>query len=187
VWNEFRLGFWHPFGPYVGRSVDSILDWKTAEIERYGWTFWSFVYSDLNPWIDVLRESSGSLYALCSHSPSAVDPDKSASERWATEYKFSGEDAWQPMPDQKIMNVTNPFKRRGLAAGFKVKNIILVRPPIVPPFNTQWYSKADKNWRDDRLPTRGEFLIRRGGVQPARRVSVILEIVPPYLALLKCS
>jgi hypothetical protein len=88
------------------------------------------------------------------------------------------------MPDRKIMKVTNPFKRQDLALGFKVSRVIAVEP-VVPPFDVEWYSRGESCWRSERIPTRGEFLIRPGGTIPPRRVSAILELARPYLAVLK--
>jgi hypothetical protein len=74
-WAEFGLGFWHTFGPYSGRTADAILEWKAAEVERYGWTLWSFAAVDLTPWLGVLSASTGPIYVLCSDSPGARDRD----------------------------------------------------------------------------------------------------------------
>jgi hypothetical protein len=53
-WDDFQMGFWHPFGPYTARSPVSILQWKRDEIERHGWTFWSFANSNVNQWVELL-------------------------------------------------------------------------------------------------------------------------------------
>jgi hypothetical protein len=48
--------------------------------------------------------------------------------------------------------------------------------------------QADQEWHQVRpnspgdLPTRGEFLIRPGGVMPMRPVLAVLELRYPYLA-----
>jgi hypothetical protein len=90
------------------------------------------------------------------------------------------------MPEQHIMKVTNPFKRQGLALAFKVARVLPVSPQV-PPFDVEWYSKGDRAWRSDVLPTRGEFLIRKGGRVRPRRVAAVLELEKPYLAVLKCE
>ena len=84
------------------------------------------------------------------------------------------------------MKVTNPFKRSGLALAFKVGRVTPISP-TVPPFPIEWYSKQERRWRSDRLPTRGEFLIRRGGSLRPRPVSAMLELVEPHLAIVKCE
>ena len=82
------------------------------------------------------------------------------------------------------MNVTNPFKRRGLALGFKVIRVVPL-PPTLPPISIEWYCKGQKIWRTDAVPTRGEVLIRRGGTLAPRRISAVLELSAPYLAVLR--
>ena len=48
-------------------------------------------------------------------------------------------------------------------------------------------ARSDRAWRSDVLLTRGEFLIRKGGRVRPRRVAAVLELVKPYLAVLKCE
>jgi hypothetical protein len=88
------------------------------------------------------------------------------------------------MPDPGLMKVTNPFKRRGLALGFRVRRVQQIEPEV-PPFNVEWFSRGEGDWRMDRVPTRGEFLIRRGGRLPLRPVCALLELQPPYLVELR--
>jgi hypothetical protein len=184
-WESLEFGFWHPFGPYTGLTVDQILDWKRSEVERFGWTFWSFAYSpSAADWLDILANRRGPVYALCSFSTGARDPDVHRGTRLATHYRSIPETEWHPMPDPELMKVTNPFRRRGRALAFKVGRVLEL-PPQVPPFCIDWYSRTKKVWRSDRLPTRGEFLIRRGGPVPLRSVCAALELVEPYLAELK--
>ena len=90
------------------------------------------------------------------------------------------------MPDAKTMKVTNPFKRKQLALGFKVHRLLAVKP-MIPTFGVEWYSRGEHRWRDDRVPTRGEFLIRRGGSLVLRPVCAVLELAQPYLVELTCK
>ncbi len=185
-WADFELGFWHPFGPYTGRSVASILEWKRDEAEQYGWTLWSFAACDLKPWMGLLGGTTASVYVLCSESPPARDPDVHRGERYAEAYQFD-DGIWQMMPDRTLMNVTNPFRRRGEACAFKIRRVITLAAAEVPPITIQWFRKKTRSWCNDRLPSRGEFLIRRGGEQLPRRVRAVLELSPPYLARLRAS
>jgi hypothetical protein len=186
MWERFEIGFWHPFGPYAGLSPTQVLEWKASETARYGWTFWSFAYVPPQAWIEQLAGASGPVFALCSHSPAARDPDQHRGALLASHFRDVGIDDWQAMPEQHIMKVTNPFKRQGLALAFKVAHVFPVSPQV-PPFEVEWYSKSDDAWRSDALPTRGEFLIRKGGRIRPRRVSAVLELAKPYLAFLKCE
>ena len=185
VWDKFSIGFWHPFGPYSGRSVHEILKWKSDEARRYGWTLWSFVHSPTaHVWQRLLQKADGYVFVLCADSQGA-DPDLHEGKLFATHYRhLIGDDQWRDMPDRKLMNVTNPFKRRGRALAFTVANVIEV-DPVVPPFALEWYCKGQERWLSDKLPTRGEYLIQRGGILPPRRVRALLELVPPYLAEIK--
>jgi hypothetical protein len=92
------------------------------------------------------------------------------------------------MPDPAVMKVTNPFKRRGLALAFRVNRVEAISPGVVPAFGVEWYARSQQRWRTDApLPTRGEFLVRRGGSVNLRSVSAVLELEPPYLVELKGS
>src|SRR5437879_5034046 len=111
MWDKFEIGFWHPFGPYTGRTTAEVLDWKTGEIERYGWTFWSFAYSSTaSAWLSELAKPRvwGPVYALCSYSPGARDPDVHRGTLFARHYRYLGDTSWQAMPDADVMSVTNP-------------------------------------------------------------------------------
>ena len=137
-------------------------------------------------WLEQLASVSGPVFALCSHSEAARDPDQHRGALLASHFRHVDDGDWQAMPEQHIMKVTNPFKRQGLALAFKVARVLPVSPQV-PPFDVEWYSKGDRAWRSDVLPTRGEFLIRKGGRVRPRRVVAVLELEKPYLAVLKCE
>jgi hypothetical protein len=186
-WDDLRIAFWHPFGPYCGLTVDEVLRWKGDEARAYGWTFWSFAYSpSATRWGQVLEEHNGSVHVLCSYSPKATDPEPTTVPRRATHYRFLGASEWQSMPSgDQDMFVTNPFKRGGLASAFKVDSVEPM-PATVPPVTVEWYSRRDDRWRGDPpLPTRGEFLLRRGGPVKLRPICAVLKLSPPYLAELR--
>jgi hypothetical protein len=106
-WDTFQLGFWHPFGPYTGLTVAQIIEWKRQEIQRHGWTFWSFAYApSVDAWLKLLTNSCSSVYALCSESPGARDPHPGACQALATHFRPVGTRSWQPMPDPAVMKVT---------------------------------------------------------------------------------
>ena len=187
LWDQFELGFWHPFGPYTGLSVSEIVQWKRGEAERFGWTLWSFAYSpSARVWQEMLTGFDRPVFALCSDSPAARDPDIHKGQLLAKQYRHIGESAWKTMPDPDQMKVTNPFKRRGLSLAFKVRRVVEIQPTI-PPIQITWFLKRDRSWCSQPLPTRGEYLVRRGGACNLRRVSVLLELMPPYLAELRSA
>lgn len=186
MWERFEIGFWHPFGPYAGLSPAQILEWKASETARYGWTFWSFAYASPQAWLEQLASASGSVFAFCSDSKAARDPDQQGGALLASHFRHVDDSDWQDMPEQHIMKVTNPFKRQGLALAFKVARVLPVSSQV-PPFDVEWYSKGDRAWRSDVLPPRGEFLIRKGGRVRPRPILAVLELAKPYLAVLKCE
>jgi hypothetical protein len=147
---------------------------------------WSFAYAPPEAWLDQLASASGPVFAFCSHSPAARDPDQHRGTLLASHFRHVDNGGWQAMPEQHVMKVRNPFKRQGLALAFKVARVLPVSPQV-PPFDVEWYSKSNRAWRSDVLPTRGEFLIRKGGRVRPRRVRAVLELAKPYLAVLKCE
>ncbi len=131
--------------------------------------------------MDILADNGEPTYVLCSFSAGARDPDVHRGARLATHYRFASETLWHAMPDPALMKVTNPFRRHGRALAFKIGRVVELTPQV-PPFHVRWYSRIEKQWRSDPLPTRGEYLIRRGGPVPLRSVCAVLELIPPYIA-----
>ena len=70
----------------------------------------------------------------------------------------------------------------GQASAFVVQRVIHPLQPFQPT-PVEWYCPSDGPWRQDRVPTRGEYLIRPGGRIRMRSVRAILELKPPYLAV----
>lgn len=99
------MGFWHPFGPYTGLTTTEVLEWKRSEIERHGWTFWSFAFSpSTDSWLSHLAKTVGPVYALCSHSPGARDPDNYRGTLLATHFRHLDEKDWHAMPDSSVVS-----------------------------------------------------------------------------------
>jgi hypothetical protein len=183
-YSNFAIAIWHPFGPHGLETVDQIIERKRQEIESNGWTFWSFQYRRpevLDEWSSHLASSGGpNPFVFCSNSPSAVDPAQTGTPVETTEcqsYRFASETQWQSWP--KNVRVPHPFRgKRRQASAFVVHRIVYPLEPFsLPP--VEW-SKGD--WQAARVPTRGEYLIRRGGSNSMRRVRAILELRAPYLA-----
>lgn len=79
------------------------------------------------------------------------------------------------------MRVTHPFRAgRKQASAFVVRRIVSPVEPFTVPC-VEWLHEA--GWRQDRVPTRGEYLIRPGGTITMRPVRTMLELRSPYLAL----
>jgi hypothetical protein len=187
---EFLMGFWHPFGPHGKEAPDQILDRKQREIEANGWTLWSFQYRlplTLDAWRrELLAPDCPAVFVYCSRSRAAVDPassGRSVETISCRSYRLIGQDQWQPLPDRVM--VTHPFRKgRTQASAFVVQQIIHpVAPFVMRP--VEWFSRG--KWRKDRVPTRGEYLIRRGGNNPLRSVCAVLELKAPYLAVVRAE
>ena len=73
---NFKIGFWHPFGPHGGETREEILTRKSQEIQLNGWTLWSFQNrKSLIQWFKAIcLVNPGTVYALCSNSMNACDP-----------------------------------------------------------------------------------------------------------------
>ena len=103
-WDDFKIGFWHPFGPRPksgGRAEepDDILERKTGEIRDRGWTLWSFQgrrNETLEGRLQQIRDAQVSaVLVVCSDSLNAELPrSKPERCRW---YKPVGRE-WQSIP-----------------------------------------------------------------------------------------
>jgi hypothetical protein len=185
----FSLGFWHPFGPHGEETPDDIINRKRSEIANNGWTLWSFQsrpYETLAEWRRLIAESKPpEVLVFCSLSPKAADPSAVGKPKQiipCSQYSLvDGARKWQPMPD--TVRVPHPFLgERNEASAFVVSGIIEARNNA--PAAAEWYSKSGE-WRADRVPTRGEYLIRAGGEIPLRPASVVLVLKEPYLAVVR--
>lgn len=66
-------------------------------------------------------------------------------------------------------------------ARFQSRRSTRLEKPIVPDIEIEWFARGDGLWRNDGLPTRGEYLVRRGTGTRLRPVSAVLQLEPPYL------
>jgi hypothetical protein len=187
---EFELSFWHPFGPHAQESMGQIIERKRAEILANGWTLWSFAYRPmLADWHRELQSAAQDrVFAFCSEGKGAVDPVRDGSLSRAIDcqhYRLNGETEWLPMPSR--VSVPHPFqpnRKKKLASAFVVQRIICPVAPFSPPA-VEWFSPHKGPWCRTKIPSRGVYLIRQGGMMAMRGVSAVLELRPPYLAI--CS
>jgi hypothetical protein len=185
----FKIGIWHPFGPHGRETPDQIIERKRAEIAVNSWTFWSFQYRRpevLAAWHRELSVAGPSAVAFCSDSAGAVDPADTGDPVGTTEcrsYRFVNQVEWRPWPIG--VRVPHPFRgSRRQAAAFVVSRVIHPIEAFVSPA-VEWLYEGQ--WRQDRVPTRGEYLIRPGGTFPMRPVRAVLELRAPYLALVSAE
>jgi len=190
-WENFELGFWHPFGSHGRESPEEIINRKRSETEKNGWTLWSFQYrrpESLNEWYRELSlaKPRGPVVVFCSMGNSAVDPDRPGALTTTAdcrEYRFVGHDDayWRPVPP--LIRVPHPFgPKKDVASAFVVRCVHHPVKLIQRPF-VEWFSQGE--WHEGAIPTRPEYLIRRGGKIAMRNIRAVLELQPPYLAVVK--
>lgn len=177
------IGFWHPFGSHGPENRDEIILRKQKEIiKNKGWTLWSFqnrTNETTDKWTKEIKKYNHKVFVLCSDSADAKAP--MGDQFYAKEYRFVNSDEWIKIPS--VIKIPHPFGQRNKALAFKVK-AIYSPGKIKIPKGIKWLC-MDGRWREDDLPTRGEYLIKSGGKCKLRKVYQILELEPPYLAVLK--
>ncbi|MBC7400889.1 MAG: UPF0175 family protein [Mucilaginibacter sp.] len=175
--NNLEIGFWHPFGPHGGETLEDIINRKAAEIEKNGWTLWSFQNREKTHqlWTDRISEHNPSrVFVFCSEGKGTQEPKGETKEYHY--YKPYGESQSIKIP--KDIHVLHPSPKIGSA--FIVKSIIF-------PTNNQgqttiqWLHK-EKGWIGDKIPTRGEYLIKVGKGRNLGKYRAILELEYPYIA-----
>ena len=183
---DFEIGFWHPFGSHGRETPDQIIQRKRRETEANGYTLWSFQYRTML--LDWHRELASAnpphVFAFCSDSRAAVDPARDGTPNGVVacrSFRFVDESAWRPMP--RPIKIPHPFRPgKTIASAFVVEAVIYPLEPFQLP-GIEWFSRTKGPWCQGNLPTRGEYLIRRGGTNPMRRVCAVLKLKPPFLAL----
>lgn len=196
---NFEFAFWHPFGPHGGESPEQIIKRKRREIEKNEkgrWTLWSFQYrrsQTLDEWFRKLpscgerNDERNKVFVFCSDSRAAKDPagdGNQATPPSCKRYRFAGGTKWQRMPPQ--VKVPHPFRpgEKRVASAFVVQRVECLDEPLLLPVGVKWRRLKDGLWHHNkRVPTRGEYLIRRGGTIPMRRIRAVLELKWPYLAV----
>jgi hypothetical protein len=185
-YTTFELAFWHPFGPHGRETPKQIIERKRSEIAANGWTLWSFQHRRML--YDWHREISGAgpdaVFVFCSEGRGAVDPARDGVPATNCQsYRFVPEKGaeWRPTP--KGIKIPHPFRPgKTLASAFVVQGIIHPAETFVGPA-VEWFSLREGPWRQTRVPTRGEYLIRPGGTIAMRSFSAVLELGSPYLAV----
>ncbi len=177
---NFTHGFWHPFGVHGGELREAIIRRKRDEIAANGWTLWSFQRrKSLDAWRSLLPASSP-VFVLCSDSPNARDPK--TEPRPARFFRSGLHEALQPIPS--AVWVPHPANNKaGLGSAFVVEEVITFSREEAEQlkFEVHWFASRASQWRTDKLPTRGEYLIRARGAVPTRRVFAMLRLRAPFV------
>lgn len=176
----FAFAIWHPFGPHGRELPEAIIQRKRREIEVNGWTLWSFQHRReemLRRWHGLLASAGAPALVFCANSAGAVDP--SAGVGTTRSYRFIDQDEWRALPE--AIKVPHPFRGQGRdASAFVVQRIVHPLDPFDCP--VEWLFRNGQ-WRQDRVPSRGEYVIRPGGTVPIRSVRAVLELGKPFLAV----
>ena len=182
--DNFSIGFWHPFGPHAGETAEEIIARKRNEIDANGWTFWSFqIRRTLSSWHkEIIVAHPQKVLAFCSEGKGASDP--SGAVEYCSSYRMVDGDSWQGIPS--TIEIPHPIGKKCEASAFVVEDIIHPLQTL-ELFPAQWHTLNGGPWRDDSIPTRGEYLIRRGGTSNIRRYRAVLVLKPPYLAVVSTS
>jgi len=176
-----EIGFWHPFGPHGGETAEQIIKRKKEEIEKNGWTLWSFQNrkNTHNIWLkNIIENNPINILAFCSAGKGSQEPKGETKEY--RHYKPAGEDSLKEIPsDILVLHPSNKME----GSAFIVKNIIFPAGRSNKT-NIEWL-QINGQWRNDRIPTRGEYLIKIGQGQPMGNYRAILELQYPYIAEVK--
>lgn len=180
-YSQFQIGFWHPFGPHGRESVKEILERKSRETGANGWTLWSFQRRRvLDDWRrEILAAVPDAVYVFCSEGSGAADPPNEPIA--CRSYRLIGDAAWKPLPN--AISVPHPFRPgSNKASAFVVQRVVYPVDSFELP-TVEWFSLKKGPWRRERVPTRGEYLIRAGGGERMRRCRAVLILQDPYLAV----
>ena len=188
-YTKFNVAFWHPFGPHGGETPEEIIKRKQKEIEFCGWTLWSFQYRKeemLKKWKHELAVANpNEVFVFCSEGRGASDPASGGAQPIEfSRYRLIGEEnaEWRSIP--AIIRVPHPIRSGKIKppSAFVVQRVVYPDESFQPP-NVEWFSK-EGTWRQTNVPPHGESLIRPGGTSAMRKIRLILELKPPYLAVL---
>lgn len=181
---ESTLAFWHPFGPHGGETPDEILARKNREVEKNGWTLWSFQHRgprthDL--WKrELCKARTLRVLVFCSKGRGRDPAGDRAQARF---YRNSSQDKWVRIPP--AVSIPHPFGKQESASAFWVKRI-LSRDEVPIPNLWQWFEIASEGWVSDRqIPTRPEFLLQGGRGMHLRDFETVLELAPPFVVEIK--
>lgn len=174
--SDFEIGFWHPFGSHAGETADKIIERKRKEIEKNGWTLWSFQFRNtLLGWYREIRNvGPSSVPVFCSEGKGASDP--TSDKKHCNYFRPVEESGRRPIPTS--IEVPHPMGSKTKGSAFIVENIIY--PASFEPVKVEWLKNGE--WQIAPLPTRPEYLIRPGNGTLMRGVRAILELRAPYLA-----
>ena len=176
---KFEIGFWHPFGPHCDEMPDEIIARKRQEIKNNGWTLWSFKYRKLDTlkaWYEeILKEKPRNALVFCSDGVGAKSPK--GRKAYCQNYIPVNDNKSQKVPSN--IKVLHHLGERSRGTAFVIQDIIY---PVDYKLETVQWLYQKQEWRNDKIPTRSEYLIKAGKGELMRKYRAILVLKPPYLA-----
>lgn len=134
----------------------------------------------LEVWLNEIRRARpDAVYVFCSEGAGASDPPGEPAH--CSRYRLIGNGEWRPLPSS--VSVPHPF-RAGYneASAFIVQGILYPIDSFEAP-TIEWFSLNGGPWRHEKLPTRGEYLIRVGRGERMRKCRAVLILQDPYVAV----
>ncbi len=179
--SDFEVGFWHPFGAHADEKPEDILLRKQKEIDTNGWTLGHFNIGKPCVVVEFLKDAKN-VEVFCSN---GKGKNTKSNPEYCVSYKPINEESFGKIPTG--IEVPHPMHRRDRAgSAFIVERITIVNPDTNQDLNIEWVTKEGL-WRDDKLPTRGEFMIRPGHQHLTRKFRAVLKLKYPFLAEIKAD
>lgn len=181
-----ELCFYHPVGCHSGERLEEIVYRKKIDIEKYGYTLWSFAKVNpirANKWKSLLLNNFQEECDVICCGNNTKDPLTSGEPYWIKEYSTDLIN-WEKVPDKMTSYQRFPKDNKPVASAFIVDKIELGNKMIEKP--KSWFMMKEDRWEEEQsIPTRGEFLIKYPDDGFSRLVKLILKIHYPFLTWLR--
>ncbi|MFA6405440.1 MAG: hypothetical protein WCW46_01675 [Candidatus Paceibacterota bacterium] len=177
ITEEFKIGFWHPFGPHGGETPEEIIKRKQNEIDKNGWTLWSFQSRNtLKKWFEKIEEMKpDKVFVFCSEGKGSKEPVGEI-KNCSLYTPINGLKS-KEIPHE--IKIPHPMGKKLKGSAFIVKNIIYPAS-YEDSIYAEWLK--DDKWQATKVPTRPEYLIKSGSGNKIRKFRAVLELKYPYLA-----
>ena len=180
--------FWHPVGPHGGETLGEIHDRKLFDVEKYGFTLWSFAPATalrVYAWRAELKRAALNACPVLCCGNTTKDPSRTGGEvRWLTEFS---EDllVWKKLPHRRMTSYHRAVTKAGFAASaFFVTAIEKPVAKITRP--DSWFRAHGSEWERGSVPTRGEYLVRPPKVtNQGTDVRLLLSVAAPFVVWLR--
>lgn len=187
--NDMTLYFWHPVGSHVGESLREIIDRKQNEIQKHGFTLWSFSSAKLEritKWREEIKTANQNDCIIIGTGKKTKDPGQNKSIYWASEYS-SDENIWLPIP-KNMCSYHRPKNNKGImASAFFVTKI--EAPTSLKVIKPKTWLQTTKNiWETSQaLPSRGQYLIKNPDLNSntGMPIHVLLHAKPPFVVFIR--